>query len=303
MKLRLLTHITATSVLLASSLLIAEQATADPICDATNLSRCAATNGGIETGLTVTGLDRSRLGLDLKTGAPDTRSFEYASVYACQFNTPDRAAADVMCTGAIQACAANTPEQGQGPLVRLYRRELDANGTATTGWQTLGTTCYPERVPGKAVLGLAQILTAFHNTPWAKPAVHIQPEGNITLVTLPTYFAVTWPQAGFQPGEVDTVTLLGHRVQIRPTLQSYTYLFGDGTSVGPTSSAGGPYPSGDITHAYPKAGVYHTGIDVTYGGEFTIDGGAWIKIPDTVTVAGPLQPLSVKTAHARLVIR
>ena len=272
-------------------------------CGGIQALNCSANNGGIRTDLGRVELDRSRLGLDVRTGAPDKRSFEYASVYACQFNTPDRAAADVMCTGAIQACAANTPEQGQGPLVRLYRRELDAAGVPTTGWQTLGTTCYPERVPGKAVLGLAQILTAFHNTPWAKPAVHIQPEGNLTLVTLPTYFAVTWPQAGFQPREVDTVTLLGHRVQIRPTLQSYTYLFGDGTSVGPTSSAGGPYPSGDITHAYPKAGTYNTSIDVTYGGEFTIDGGGWIKIPDTVTITGPLQPLSVKTAHARLVTR
>jgi hypothetical protein len=45
--------------------------------------------------------------------------------------------------------------------------------------------------------------------------VHIQPEGNLTLVTLPTFFEVKWPSAGFQPGEIDTTTLLGHRVRIR----------------------------------------------------------------------------------------
>ena len=262
---------------------------------------CNVASGGAQVGLTREELDRSRQGLDIKTGAPDTRSYGYASVYACQFNTPG--GTDLLCTGALQACAGNTPQQGQGPMVRLYRRELDANGAVLTGWQPIGTTCSPELVPGRPVLGLGQILAAFHNTPWAKPTVHIQPEGNLTLVTLPTYFSVTWPAAGFQPGEADALTLLGHQVQIRPTLESYSYVFGDGTAMGPTASPGGPYPSGDIIHAYPKAGVYDTHIDITFGGEFTLDGGAWITIPDTVTVAGPLQPLTVTTARARLVIR
>ena len=244
---------------------------------------CTVEYGGAQVGLTREEVGRSRQGLDIKTGAPDKRSFGYASVYACQFNTPD--GADVLCAGAAQACAGNTPEQGQGPMVRLYRRELNAAGNPITGWTTIGTTCYPELVPGKPVLGMGQILAAFRNTPWAKPTVHIQPEGNATLVTLPTYFAVTWTQAGFQPGEADTVTLLGQQVQIRPTLESYSYVFGDGTTLGPTASPGGPYPSGDITHAYPKAGTYDTHIDITFGGEFTLDGGAWITIPDTVTVA------------------
>ena len=253
------------------------------------------------TGLGSRGAQNLASGKDPKTGAPDTRSYGYASVYACQFNTPG--GTDLLCTGALQACAGNTPQQGQGPMVRLYRRELDANGAVLTGWQPIGTTCSPELVPGRPVLGLGQILAAFHNTPWAKPTVHIQPEGNLTLVTLPTYFSVTWPAAGFQPGEADALTLLGHQVQIRPTLESYSYVFGDGTAMGPTASPGGPYPSGDIIHAYPKAGVYDTHIDITFGGEFTLDGGAWITIPDTVTVAGPLQPLTVTTARARLVIR
>ena len=124
-----------------------------------------------------------------------------------------------LCMGAISGCAGNTPAQGQGPLVRLYRRELDASGNPIGGWALIGTTCYPDLVPGKPVLGLGQILAAFHNTPWAKPTAHIQPEGNVTLVTLATYFEVSWPTAGFQPGEIDTITLLGTPVRIRPTVQ------------------------------------------------------------------------------------
>jgi len=150
---------------------------------------------------------------------------------------------------------------------------------------------------------MAQILAAFHNTAWAKPAVHVQPEGNVTLVTLPTYFEVTWPTAGFQPGEIDSTTLLGNGVRIRPTVKGYSYVFGDGTESGPTLSPGGSYPDGDITHAYAKAGIYDSHIDITYGGEFSVAGGSWIPIPDTVTVAGPIQPLTVRTARARLVTR
>ncbi|MEO8556993.1 MAG: hypothetical protein ABI474_10010 [Actinomycetota bacterium] len=259
------------------------------------------TKNGASVALTKTGLDRAKNGLDITTGAAEKRSFEYSSVYACPTNAPG--AADLPCTGAIQGCAGNTAQQGQGPMVRMYRRELDASGNPVGGWTSIGTTCFPQFVRGRPVLGLGQILAAFHNTPWAKPTAHIQPEGNITLVTLATYFEVNWPVTGFQPGEIDTITLLGTPVRIRPTVQGYTYVFGDGTSFGPTASPGGPYPSGDITHAYPTAGTYDTHIDITYGGEFSIAGGTWIAIPDTVTVTGTLQPITVKTAHARLVTR
>jgi len=262
---------------------------------------CNVATGGAAVGLTRVELGRARNGLDLKTGAPDTRSYEYASGYACPYNT--LGGTDTLCPSAVQACAGNTPAQGLGPLIRLYRRELGANGAPAAGWQIVGTTCLVNLVPGKPVLGLGQILAAFHNTPWSKPTVHIQPAGNVTLVTLPTYFAVAWPEAGYEPGEADTVTLLGQPVQIRPTLDHFSYVFGDGTTSGPTTSGGGPYPSGDITHSYPTAGIYNTHVDITFGGEFSVSGGAWVPIPDTVTVAGPLQALTVKTAHSRLVIR
>ncbi len=291
----------AAFILLAASLLVSETASADSTCDPTDLSQCVVDSGGIETGLTRIQLGRASNGLDLKTGAPDPRSYEYASVYACPSNT--LGGLNSLCLSATQTCAGNTAAQGLGPLIRLYRREVGANGVQVAGWQVIGTTCLVDLVPGKPVLGLGQILAAFHNTPWSRPTVHIQPEGNVTLVTLPTYFAAAWPEAGFQPGEADTLTMLGQQVQIRPTLDSYSYVFGDGKTLGPTTSAGGPYPGGDITHTYATAGIYNTHVDITFGGEFRISGGAWIPIPDTVTVAGPLQPLTVKTARARLVIR
>jgi len=147
------------------------------------------------------------------------------------------------------------------------------------------------------------IVRAFSLTPFAKPGLHLQPEGNVTLVTLPAFFEVRWPTAGYQPGEINTVTLLGYTVRIRPTLQSLTYRFGDGMYLGPTQDPGGPYPTGHITRTYTTAGTYQTNVDITYSGEFSINGGTWIPIPDTATITGPPQTLTVRTAKNQLVTR
>jgi hypothetical protein len=49
------------------------------------------------------------------------------------------------------------------------------------------------------------------------------------------------------------VTLMGRRVQIRPTSNGFTDVFGDGSSPLQTDSPGGTYPDSDITHAYAKS--------------------------------------------------
>jgi hypothetical protein len=187
--------------------------------------------------------------------------------------------------------------------VRLYRRQVDAAGTPTGPWVELGATCFATAVPGKPVLGMAQIRAAFHDTDFARPAVHVQPEGDVTLVTLPTYFEIHWAPTGFAPHEVDAVDparMSGFRVDIRPVLRSVTFLFGDGTTLGPTGSLGGPYPSGDITHAYASSGDYPVRADVTYAGQYRVNGSGWLDIPDTVTIRGIPHTLHVKTAKARL---
>ncbi len=261
-----------------------------------------ATTAGIDTGMTRVVLDRANQGLDLQTGKPDKRFFEYTSTTACPQNVPGSPGANDSCGGAVQACAGNTPAQGLGPQLRVYRRELDAKGAAVGGWQQIGTTCLADLVPGKTAL-MDRILAAFHHTAWAKPTVHMQPEGNITLVTLPTYFEVTWPALGFQPGEVDSASLLSDQVRIRPTVRGYTYVFGDDTSFGPTESPGGTYPDGDVTHEYATPGSYTSRIDITYSGEYSISGGPWTPINAAANVTGQPFPITVKTANARLVVQ
>ena len=232
--------------------------------------------------------------------------FEYASTANCGTNTPDSPNPDDLCAEAARACAGNTAEQGLGPSVRLFRRTIDAAGIATGPWQLYGTTCFPEDAPGPArpALTMAMVLAAFHDTAFAKASVEVQPRGNVTLVTLPTYFETRWPQAGFAPGEVDQVDparMAGFAVEIKPLAKTITYVYGDGSTSGPTTSLGGPYPTGDITKAYAKAGTFAVRADVTYGGQFRVNGGEWIDIPGTVTIAGTSEDVQVRTAKARLV--
>lgn len=239
-------------------------------------------------------------------GVSDPRRYEYTSVTNCPSSVPGSAGADSFCVAAAAACAGNSPQQGLGPSVKVFRRVVAPAGvrTAEAGpWVQVGVTCFPELVPGKRTLGMAQVVAAFHETRFAVPTLRIQPIGNVTLVNLPTYFELGWTPGGFEPGHVDhpaPARLLGYRVEIRPLLREVTYLYGDGRVEGPTSRTGGPFPNGDVRHSYRTAGDVIVRADVTYGGQFRVVGGPWIDIPATVRVTGVGQSLHVATASARL---
>jgi hypothetical protein len=171
-------------------------------------------------------------------------------------------------------------------------------------WSSLGLTCYPSVAPGsRPTLSMADIKAQFMRTPWAKPQISSQPAGNTTLVNLATYYKVNWTAAGFAPGEVDRSVLRGIPVRIRPKLVGFTYVFGDGSTYGPTTSTGGVYPSGDVTHVYRVKGKFPVHVNTTFGADFSLDGASWDEIPSTVTVPGPSTAITVREAKGVLVSR
>ncbi|MEO7071253.1 MAG: hypothetical protein ABI131_12265 [Nostocoides sp.] len=192
-----------------------------------------------------------------------------------------------------------------GPLVDILRRTVNPDGSVKDPWAQVGLTCLPNEVPGAAKRPtMAMIVDAFHHTAWAKASIGFQPKGYLTLVNLPSFYQAQWSATGFGPGEVDAVdpaSMFGHPVSIRPKLVSFTYHFGDGTSQGPTTSPGGPYPNGDVRHTYAKAGAYQAFVTVVWGADFRVDGGPWLQIPATVGVDQPAQRIEVRTATNRLV--
>ena len=149
---------------------------------------------------------------------------------------------------------------------------------------------------------MAMIREAFHETDFALPTLNIQPEGDVTLVNLPTYFEVRFPEGGFGPNEVDTpdpARLLGYRIEVRPVLKSVTYQLG-ATTVGPTTSLGGPHPTGDVRATYTRPGQHEVRADIVYTGQFRVGGSQWFDIPGEVDLRGEPVTLTVREAKARL---
>ncbi len=260
---------------------------------------------GIDVGLTV---EQTHALADSYPPAVSPESptawYDYVAVIDCiPPNSPERPRLEI-CGFAISFCEENVPESS-GPRSIIYRRTGYADGTDPTTWEPIGPTCFTDSVPARSgepavELTEAMIVEQFHRTDFALPQTVLQPPDGTALVNLPVYFELVWPDAGFSPSEIDTTTLVGRQVRIRPTLVGATYLTGDGTAIGPTSSLGGPYPDGDLTHTYDTAADVAPSISVEYGGEVSVDGGPWTTIPSTATIDGPAVDLQVLTSRNRL---
>lgn len=241
-----------------------------------------------------------------KSAAAKGPFHDYRTVSVCGGGGPDSGNEGDLCPQSWGMCRIASGG-GEGPAVVVYRRVVEQDGTPVAGppgqWQQVALTCWPERVPGNAnALTMGMIRQAFRDTDFTKPTVNIQPEGDVTLVNLPTFFEVQFPEAGFGPDEVDRpdpATLLGHEVEIRPRLESITYHLGERT-VGPTKDLGGPYPDGTVVQTYTRPGEQQVRADIVYSGQFRVGGSAWIDIPGTVELQGTPVTLTVREAKARL---
>lgn len=166
-------------------------------------------------------------------------------------------------------------------------------------WEYAGLSCGPPtsvEVPGASggpveveveappVPTLGQIQTAFRALPFSKPSVQVQPKGQRTAKNLKTFYAAQWPSdKNLQPGETSKpVKLLSWNIEFKVAAKDYRYSYGDGTSSGWTSSTGGTYPDGDITHTYSETGDVEVKVDARLTGRYRVNGGQW---QDIATVA------------------
>jgi hypothetical protein len=241
------------------------------------------------------GMSRGEAAQVARSGERSGVSYTYTSISFCATD-PNDPGRDEICTAAFAECAGNSPEQGLGPAIRIFRQ-----AAGETTWEFRGISCFPDLVNDGPALTMDMIVQAFHDTAFAVPTVKTQPEGDVTLVTLPTYYEVRFPTEGYEPAEVDTTDILGFSVDIRPRLDAVTFHFGDGTTAGPTKDLGGPHPTGSITHAYQAKGGYPARADIIYGGEFRVNGGAWSDIPGTASITGTPTTVTVMESRARLV--
>lgn len=168
--------------------------------------------------------------------------------------------------------------------------------TVLLGASPVGQACLTEaQAQQQAIVTPGQVLRAFRRLQWPSSELIVEPPGGATLVN----FATNFHTDNDQPLQ-QSVTLLGQRVTIEATPATYTWRFGDGESID-TDRPGSAYPMLDIVHDYRTAQRVAASVDTTYTGRYRIGGGGWVAIPDSLTVAGAAQGITVREARPTLV--
>jgi len=139
-----------------------------------------------------------------------------------------------------------------------------------------------------------------------RPGIGVAPPGGKTLVNLQT---VLWADTPADRN-LGTVTLLGtYRVALRVHVQQVAWAFGDGVS----DVAGGPglpYRKGEhcttvtcpghFGHVFATTGTMTITEQVTWSGQYSVNGGAWQDVAGTVD--GPAATAQVTVLQARGVL-
>lgn len=232
--------------------------------------------------------------------------YEYLTALACSSGqlTPADATGGVSnCTFSDTGCSYETPPSDVR-MYYYYRRPISGGP-----WELIGDNCNPAQIPAGAPAPpptptIGQIRQAFLALPFAKPTVNIQPEGDVTLVNLPTYFEAQWPEGRLGPGDISPkVQLLSWSIEFKIDPAEYDFDFGDGTSSGPTSDPGGPHPEGQIRHTYTRPNpAVPVKVDATLTGSYRVNGGPnWIPLSGVADLQDePVVTLQVREAKARL---
>jgi hypothetical protein len=148
--------------------------------------------------------------------------------------------------------------------------------------------------PSRRQLTRGEVRRAVSEIPMPALRVTVQPGGR-TLVNVPTILHT-------DPRPVrESITLLGHDIDVEATPTGYTWHHGDGTSR-TTTRPGRPYPAKDVTHTYQRtAERVSIRVDTTYTVRYRVDGGAWTPLGQPLTATGAATPLQVTEAAPVLV--
>jgi hypothetical protein len=137
-----------------------------------------------------------------------------------------------------------------------------------------------------------EVFRFFQTLPLPQLTAQQQPPGN-ALVGLPVIFFTDNPTT-----QTFTVDIRGFDVDIQARAVEFAWHTGDGTTL-TTTDPGAPHPDQTITHDY-RAGTYTASLTTTWGGTYSVDGGATADIPGTTTTDGP--PVTFTVLQARAVL-
>ena len=224
--------------------------------------------------------------------APAARLTDYTRKPYCNPGDIIDTGADGVClpfSGNLDTSAAPPDCGGGDPVEPLWRRDRATTTSPWGEWYTVvGWTCPADYAP---------TLTAedFRRLPLAPPPLTIQPDRAEHLVNMPTIVYTTPTQ------QLLTTDLLGYPVEVEATPTSYTWDFGDGTTL-TTASPGHPYPHQDVAHPYARPGTYTITLTTTFTGRYRLAGTTtWATVTGTATTTTTSAPITAVEAPTRLV--
>jgi hypothetical protein len=137
-----------------------------------------------------------------------------------------------------------------------------------------------------------EVFRYFQTLPLPQLTTRQQPPGE-ALVGLPVIFFTDSPTT-----QTFTVDIRGFAVTIDALATSFSWTTGDGTTL-TTTDPGAPYPDQTVTHDY-ASGTYTASLTTTWGGTFSVDGGAAVDVPGTTTTVGASTTFAVRQARSVL---
>jgi hypothetical protein len=210
---------------------------------------------------------------------------------ACTGNDP--ASSTTMCQGAITACQLSAP--GSVLIWRWTRQWNRQTNVAQSEWGIADASCADPETADVPDVNLLVLRAFREQVKLLDAAIQIQPPSGRTLVNLDTIFYTDDPST-----TVTGINILGRSVDLRITADAFHWYFGDGRTI-TTPTPGQPYPAKDVIHRYSTTGPVAPRVDVTYTGEYRIDGGGWLDIPGDATVTGAEAALTVVEARSELI--
>ncbi|BCW69848.1 hypothetical protein NicSoilB8_08920 [Arthrobacter sp. NicSoilB8] len=212
---------------------------------------------------------------------PNVYKFEYLCLDATKNNF------DVDCLAGAVRCDQGT----DGRPVRWYTslRVFDPPIWSTIRPDRCVYLEQPVDVLGQIA---AQIQTKFQQLPINAGSSVMQPSPH-TLRGAETNF---YAEAAEQTFAVD---MLGQDVSIIAKPVQYAWSYGDGTSLGPQTAAGGPLPQdrwGEKTltsHVYAQTGDFPVVLTTHFQGTYSVNGGPPLPIPGQGQFSSPSQTVSV----------
>jgi hypothetical protein len=210
--------------------------------------------------------------------------FQYRFDYLCLIDNNNF---DLACLAATAECNAGQ----NGRPVRWWWKLVVAG---PNDWSRISPDrcVYLEKPEDVLAKIAAQIQAKFQQLPVSPGNAVMQPSPH-TLRGAETNF---YAEAVEQTFGVD---MLGQRVSIVAKPVEYTWNYGDGTSLGPQTAAGGPLPQdrwGEKTltsHVYARTGDFPVVLTTHFQGTYSVNGGPELPIPGQGQFSSPPQTISV----------